>query len=982
MNAQRMLAPTILCLLAVLPRLHSAEATADLKQIQSAAKIHGGLCLALGADPACAAELAREFGAYVQLIAPDAETAVQWLKTAQDFAERQNISAVHHGHQAWPYARDLVNLIVIKGATAVPPAEELKRILAPGGVLALQGIPADSAAALEKAGLQRLPASGWILLQKPKLGSVEDWGSKFGSPQMGNSAPYSTIEPTMGLRWRAGPRWNNRASAYDCMVCGDGVLIYREINLVPGKVKLFQRAVVGRDAYNGRELWRINESPMPPPTYGFSPTTLLTTGEGRTLIELDGKPTCIDTHTGKVLYVLPRPGNQPARFASIHQGHILCAGGNGTLSVHALEDGRVLWSAVISAHAMAAARGDTVYAAADDKAGGAIMAWSLAKGEVVWKHPVADDPAAEGARFGNYVFCSGGGVHYQKYTRERIYLQCLDFKSGKHLWTSEAENPKTVFPESKDMSESLYMTAFEKEIWYQFKKGEKVGYTVHMTAIDANTGKTLKKNYSMHNGDTHCWKLKGAGNYLLYSKNQFVKREDMSVSANGLVRSICDIGHIPASRQIFLLPHNCRCSTLIRGIVSMGAPESGIAFNPQPVLVPFKQAPATDGAADWPMYRRDPVRSNAIPFSIGKKLKEKWQAQVGGTGLTQAIAGYGMVIVADGQGQRVVALDAETGATKWTFATGSRMHYSAALHKGVCLVATNSGWVYGLDARTGAPLWKLLAAPAERYIGSQERFESLWPIKGDVLVVDGVGYVGAGHAGTTDGGVQVVAFDPASGKPAWNKLYQEPVSTDLLVSIPGKTKALLMNGRALDLQTQKLGERCFKPAGCLHQSPTFGQTYASLDDYLTTTERNKTSERRERLGDGKVVGLFLAFDDKLHICVEKAKGAPALPTGEPPPQDFRLIATADGKTNLWEKTALGMRVDGLVLSPDALYCAGHSLTDEPGAEATLQVLAPATGDVLQTLKLKDVPVFDGLSAANGKLFLVTENGKVLCFESQ
>ena len=97
MNAKRMLTLSVLCLLALLPRLRSAEAMADLKQLQSAARIHGGLCLALGADPAYAAELVREFGAYIQLIAPDSDTAAQWLKTAQGFAERQDISAVHHG---------------------------------------------------------------------------------------------------------------------------------------------------------------------------------------------------------------------------------------------------------------------------------------------------------------------------------------------------------------------------------------------------------------------------------------------------------------------------------------------------------------------------------------------------------------------------------------------------------------------------------------------------------------------------------------------------------------------------------------------------------------------------------------------------------------------------------------------------------------------------------------------------------------------
>lgn len=973
----------ILVLISLKP-VWAAQDSDDIAKIKASCKLHGGLCIAAGVDVDFAAAIARECGMYVHLIAPDVDTAQTWLQAMQSKDQRMDLASICPTGNGWPYARDLANFIVVKGPNDCPSPEELKRILAPGGIAAIQGQSEGFSASAVKLGLAKSQSSSWLILQKAKYTAAEDWMSIYGSAELGNSAPNSSIQPTMGLRWRAGPRWMNRYSNYGGMVCGDGVFLYREVSLVPGRAQFYQRVLIGRDAFNGRELWRVTEDPISPPMDGFS-ETLFAASEGKVLISINGKPTCIDAHTGNVDYVLTRPGNQSARFASIYQRYLICAGGNGLLSVHALNDGKVLWSTRISVHQMAAVHGKAVYAAVEDKTGVFIKAWDLESGSELWSHATAEDEVPEPSpATSTGVFCSGGGVHYQKFTKDKRYLLGLDFSTGKKLWMAEADNPKTVFPGSKDMSESLSVTAFENEIWYQFKKGEKIGYTVHMTSIDAKTGAVLKKNFSMHNGDTHCWKLKGAGEYLLYSKNQFVKRDDMSVTANGLVRSICSIGHIPGSRQLFMLPHNCRCGTLIRGIVAMGAPETDVKFNPKPSLVAFKGAPATTNTieADWPMYRHDAARSSSVPFSPGKKLKEAWKAKVGGADLTQAVSGYGMVYVSDGQGQRVVALDMETGAIKWTFPTGSRMHYPPVLYKGLCLVATNGGWVIAVDANTGAPRWKLMIAPAEHYIGGEERFESLWPVKGDVLISNGVAYAGAGHAGTIDGGVQLCAFDPISGTPTWNKIYTDSVSADLLVEIPNTKKLLYMGTRTVDPESKEISPRAVRPKGGLMMAD-FGFSTGSLDDYFMSSDRNQVSQRRERLGDGVASALLLAFTQDLRVCVDRAKAPSAtLKDGKFPVPDLRLYGTKDGKNSLWDIPNLGLNVDGLIVGPDAVYCAGHSLVDDSAAGGTVLVLNPLNGEVLQEIKLKDAPVFDGMSATRGRLLLVTESGEVVCYKSE
>jgi len=48
----------------------------------------------------------------------------------------------------------------------------------------------------------------------------------------------------------------------------------------------------------------------------------------------------------------------------------------------------------------------------------------------------------------------------------------------------------------------------------------------------------------------------------------------------------------------------------------------------------------------------------------------------------------------------------------------------------------------------------------------------------------------------------------------------------------------------------------------------------------------------------------------------------------------------------------------------------------------LAALAAEDGRQLSELQLSSPPVWDGLAAANGKLYLTTMDGKVLCFNAK
>jgi len=90
----------------------------------------------------------------------------------------------------------------------------------------------------------------------------------------------------------------------------------------------------------------------------------------------------------------------------------------------------------------------------------------------------------------------------------------------------------------------------------------------------------------------------------------------------------------------------------------------------------------------------------------------------------------------------------------------------------------------------------------------------------------------------------------------------------------------------------------------------------------------------------------------------------------------------------WQKM-VPLRVRAMLAAGDHLLCAGLPDvvdSDDPTAAlkgkkgAQLQAFSKETGELLFTRELSSPPVFDGLSAAQGRLYLATADGKLLCFQ--
>ena len=81
---------------------------------------------------------------------------------------------------------------------------------------------------------------------------------------------------------------------------------------------------------------------------------------------------------------------------------------------------------------------------------------------------------------------------------------------------------------------------------------------------------------------------------------------------------------------------------------------------------------------------------------------------------------------------------------------------------------------------TVGPSGRLRAAPHDESIVAYGQVESVWPVAGSVLVVDGVAYVAAGRQYLADGGIRVFAVDPPTGQIKWVKRIDDVPRSSLL----------------------------------------------------------------------------------------------------------------------------------------------------------------------------------------------------------
>ncbi|MFW6162422.1 MAG: PQQ-binding-like beta-propeller repeat protein, partial [Planctomycetota bacterium] len=424
---------------------------------------------------------------------------------------------------------------------------------------------------------------------------------------------------------------------------------------------------------------------------------------------------------------------------------------------------------------------------------------------------------------------------------------------------------------------------------------------------------------------------------------------------------------------------------------------------------------------EWPTYRGNITRSGSTPAAVPARLTELWQARIGGP-LSAAVVADGKLLVSSQDACTLHCLDAATGKALWQFAAGGRVDSPPTVTGALCVFGCGDGSVYCLRASDGVLAWRLRAAPVDRQIVADSRLASVWPISGSVLVLDGVAYVAAGRSSYLDGGIRLVGLDVRSGR----MLHQTTVSSspgplgkngpprdgalpDVLISDGSvvcmrhlrfdrelkrrghpRTTLLCSTGLLEDTwahrQTWRLG-RAKGGAATRSQLIVFDadRAYGVMNPY---TWLKRTRAMWPEGHDGHLHQKYSRYEASQFPVGVKIAAAANAPRGKSRRERRGQGKKAAGTWSIDET----IQPRAMVLADERLFLAGWRDAvvvqektgrpldpDNPRPRPTsLWVLATADGKTLATYPLDAEPVFDGMAAAYGRLYLPLQDGTVRC----
>ncbi len=733
-----------------------------------------------------------------------------------------------------------------------------------------------------------------------------------------------------------------------------------------------EKRIMAVAADTGRLLWRNSQ----PYTRDLMPSTLAASA-GRVYFQNADAVICLDATTGELRWKAPRPVHRQRLGWStptlvVHDGVVFSADRGA-----AETEGELLWMPSGGYHEYL--RGEDVE--------GELIAFSAETGKRLWSCP-----AYEGFNVPVDVMIAGG------------LLWTGRFAWGNDPGITEARDPKTGEVRRRRPPDQEFLPRIGHARCHRAKA----------------TAKYL----------------------LLGRRGvEFVDLETGGMVANFWVRGTCQCGVMPANGLLYVPPHSCACNVndmLKCGFAAL-APAGKQDTNTQPAPAPaleqgpaYGTAPAARAAPandTWPTYRHDQSRSGATPTDVSHSLHVAWETDLGGK-LTSPVIADGGLLVAETDTHQVHALDAATGRRLWSYVAGARIDSPPTIDRGRVLFGSADGRVYCLRLDDGKLIWRFRAAPRDRRIVVDGQLESACPVSGNVLVVDGAAYFAAGRTSYLDGGMSLYKLDAATGRTlnvVRLDVDEEKRNAGIaaggylpdVLSAAGDSVFLRSARFDRDLVRQKDDvAHLWSSVGFLDGS-WWHRTYWQIG-----TSMGSGWGRWPKAGQQVPAGRLLVTDGSrafgfgrnqydipgAHVGVD-ASGVWG-PIGEQQGRwtFYRLFGrtldTKAGKQSRREargeaagKSDWTRRVpvlaQGMVLAGETLFVAGppdevEKIPHEPaetdplaealeaGRGGRLLAVSTTDGKPLADYELKSPPVFDGMAAAQGRLYLATKIGEVVC----
>lgn len=525
--------------------------------------------------------------------------------------------------------------------------------------------------------------------------------------------------------------------------------------------------------------------------------------------------------------------------------------------------------------------------------------------------------------------------------------------------------------------------------------------------------------YTVGMGHHRCYRNKATERFLITGRagSEFVDVKSGKAIPNHWVRGACQYGILPANGLLYAPPHACACfiQSKLNSFVAL-APARSVKRT-APSGERLERGPAFSEISNrksqisgWPTYRGDAARSGSTPVAVKPDLVVAWETKLDGK-LTAPVVADDRLFVAATDRHEVFALDAHSGREAWRFTAGGRVDSPPTIHEGRVLFGCADGWVYCLRATDGRLAWRFRAAPSEERIVAYGQLESRWPVHGSVLVKDGVVFCAAGRSSFLDGGIVLIRLDARTGKLlSETRVNDREASYGLtghlndVLSCDGEL--VFMRHESFGLDGQLVG----KSVPHLHSAAGFldgdwwHRTYWIYGDMMRSgwgqwaTMGNRVPSGqimvmdkeatygfgRKEYANGVHAGLNVSYH--LFSCSKQATQA----VEAAPPAKKRKGKQApkmEPKAAVRWSVEVPLLVRAMALADKTLFVAGPTdgssvaslaAAHEGRTGGLLWAVAAGNGNKLAEHRLSAPPVWDGMAAANGRLYIVTLDGKVIC----
>ncbi len=448
----------------------------------------------------------------------------------------------------------------------------------------------------------------------------------------------------------------------------------------------------------------------------------------------------------------------------------------------------------------------------------------------------------------------------------------------------------------------------------------------------------------------------------------------------------------------------------------------------------------TRNGDQWSTHRHDPLRSGSTKTKLPAELDDVWETDLGGRISAPVVAG-GNVIVSAIDTHQIIAMNAADGKRRWTFTAGGRVDSPPTVYQGMAIFGCADGYVYCLRLSDGELVWRFRAAPEDLNTVALDQVESVWPVHGNVLIHDGVAYAAAGRSSWLDGGIYLYGLDPATGKVLCHanvrnshpkpsdgkdkageiprkgfsqnatdyKTFAAPDRSDAF-SMAGSTNDILVSdGMSVYLRTlrfdpklvqqEKKGRHLFSTTGLLDGAEVHRSHWAlGTGDFSRTPVAYSWIANRMGGAFGSRLsvpyGLLLSFDDETvwgvrrksreysyqlfaENCKSFSADEPALPDFRKPddPVKFRWLVDLPMRPRAMVRAGGLLLLGGMPMSADPVELAASYEGRKGGL---LWTMSTENGSKVAERPLASPPVWDGMAAAGGRLYMTTRDGNVLC----